>query len=214
MQKFNRGCSPVNLPSLEKECRQSGINPWEYFYNQYRAMHDQLSVSLYEAQKHCCAYCECQLKHPSIPKTSHIEHLERQSDNPNRIFDWSNMFLSCDNNDSCGIFKDESKPRIVFNAQDIVDPSYEDPQDFFQYDVLGRISPRDDISSVSQHRAQETIRVFNLNSPRLCNIRKRIASFALSYQDKNDEDIDFFLQNIRNADCLSVYYTLLGRRMP
>lgn len=216
MKKYNRGDSPVDLNGIEKECRQSGIDPWEYFCKQHRDMHDQLSVSLYEAQLHYCAYCECRLKHPSTAKNSHIEHLERRSDNPNRIFDWSNMFLSCINKDSCGKFKDESKPKIVFNIQDIIDPSHEDPQDFFQYDALGRISPRDDISFSSQKRAQETIRVLNLNSARLCNIRKSIASIVKTYQENEDEDeeIDFFLANLGNTDCLSVYYSLLGRRMP
>ena len=131
MHRFSRCKLPVELKSVENECRQSGIEPWECFFKNHRQMHDQISDALYQAQNHCCAYCDCQLNHPSTPNSAHIEHLEKRSDNPRRIFDWSNMFLSCNHNDSCGNFKDNSKPRIVYDVKDIIDPSKEDPQDFF-----------------------------------------------------------------------------------
>ncbi len=214
MHRFRRCESPIDWRGIEKECRQTGEEPWAYFVKKHHQMHIQIRDCLYDMQSHCCAYCDCQLPHPNTPGIAHIEHLERRSDNPCRIFDWSNMFLSCNHIDSCGFFKDSSKPKIQFDIHDIVDPSQEDPQDFFQYDPLGTISPRRDVSQDSQHRAKETIRVFNLNAPRLCNIRQEIAITVSQFQESQEDAIEFLLENVFNFNCPSVYFTLLGRRMP
>ena len=46
------------------------------------------------AQKQLCAYCES----PISLLANHIEHFEEQHDAPNRVFDYTNLLLSCEGN--------------------------------------------------------------------------------------------------------------------
>ena len=121
------------------------------------------------------------------------------------------MFFSCRHADSCGLYKDNSGQQ--FDPADIVDPSVEDPADFFTYGMTGTIIAQDD--AASPHRAKETIRIFNLNNARLTNIRCNIARTVGFFLEGNpsDKQIDEFLRELSACDCPSVYYSLLKRKM-
>ena len=205
MHKFSRGESPIDLTKAKKKFH----NQWDKTFIG-SAEHAALSEFLYACQSHYCAYCEIKINKPS---DGFIEHLERRSDNPERTFDWTNMFFSCNHSDSCGIFKDNSKPKMDFSLNDIIDPSTVDPQDFFAYDSEGNILPKN--SNYTQ-QVNETIRIFNLKNSRLINIRKNIASTVAFFLEGNpsEDDINEFLLQISNKDCPSVYYYLLKRKMP
>lgn len=130
MHHFERGQSPVDLQAIARK----GIN-WSSFAGSHA--HRIVGDALYERQHHYCAYCEVFLEQKT---DGHTEHLARRSDFPQRTFDWYNLFFSCNHIDSCGRFKDNS--RIQFDVNDIIDPSRENPQDFFNYDRFGHIFPR------------------------------------------------------------------------
>ncbi len=51
-------------------------------------------AKLLASQKQLCAYCEC----PISLLANHIEHFEEQNDAPNRVFDYTNLLLSCEGN--------------------------------------------------------------------------------------------------------------------
>lgn len=206
MHRFLRGNSPINLTRIKASCQN-----WDDFCRQAKDEHAVLADSLYERQQHYCAYCESVISEKS---NGFIEHLERRSDNPDRTFDWTNMFFSCKSNCSCGIYKDNSK--FKFNPSDIIDPSREEPLDFFHYDMNGGIHPRDESHKT---RAEETIRIFNLdNSAKLRGIRTNIARtvecFLRTVPEPNEAQIDEFLSGLGECDCFSVYYDLLGRKIP
>jgi len=210
MHRLSQGIPPVKLDKIKTKFH----NDYELFLKQDKHEHDLLCESLYENQGHYCAYCETVIHSVT---NGHLEHLERRRDNPKRSFDWTNMFFSCCHEDSCGKFKDDSKPNIVFNIGDIIDPHTEDPQDFFAYDMQGHIFPKSGLPDSEKRRAEETIRVFNLNSSvRLVNIRRNAAISACPMlQDvTTEEEIDVFLSVLSGQDCISVYYALLNRRMP
>ena len=209
MHHFERGESPVDMSSIKAHY----IN-WDAFGKTHE--HRLLGDALYERQHHFCAYCE---KYLQQIDDGFIEHLVRRKDVPQRTFDWTNMFFSCKHEDSCGLFKDNSKNGIVFNENDIIDPSSEHSQDYFCFDQEGHIFPRPDLSPREKQRAEETIRIFNLNnSERLCRLREKavrvVEYFLTSGVSMDSVSIDRFLAMLENADCLSVYYTLLDRRMP
>ena len=219
MHKFTRCQAPINLSAAQTTC-----NTWKSFVG--TSQHISLSSALYECQEHYCAYCERII---ASRKDGQIEHLERRSSNPSRTFDWSNMFFSCRNSDSCGKYKDEQDRnhnfKRVFNINDVIDPSLEDPQDFFEYTPTGDIAPLQTATPANKHRAQETIRIFNLaSSAVVCNSRSNAAQevddFLKNYEQNNttptDQDIVHFLNNKQSTgvDCISVYFYLLGRRMP
>ena len=54
----------------------------------------EIVAKLMAAQKQLCAYCECTISLSS----NHIEHFEEQHDSPNRVFDYTNLHLSCEGN--------------------------------------------------------------------------------------------------------------------
>lgn len=197
MHKFSRGEPPIVMATAKADYH----NEWGDFIGSDE--HIALGDSLYERQSHFCAYCELKI---SQKDDGHIEHLERRSDKPERTFDWTNMFFSCNYLDSCGDFKDNTKQQ--FTPSDIVDPSIDDPLDFFVYGVNGVIYAKDS----NKHRAEETIRVFNLNNPRLTNMRTAIAETVVSFIKCNpsNEQIEEFLQYMSNYNFPSVCYSLLS----
>lgn len=202
MHKFTRGMPPVDMAKTQKKYH----NQWdEAFLNTDE--HTAISNCLYERQNHYCAYCDIKI---SEQNDGHIEHLERSSDNPQRTFDWSNMFFSCNHTDSCGKFKDASKNPQNFNPMDIVDPSVDDPGDFFVYDLEGNILPKD---ADHEHKAKETIRIFNLNNARLTGIRSGLAvtiTGILKY-NPSEQELDAVLSSLIDI-CPSVCYSLLRKK--
>ncbi len=199
MHRFDRGEPPRCLVAAQRRRPQ-----WDDFSR--TDDHKQLGDALYERQEHYCAYCEVCLGEKT---DGHIEHLERRKDNPARTFDWDNLFFSCNHLDSCGKHKDGK--RLCFNPSDVIDPAHEDPLDFLRYDMNGGVHAIAG-DPARQRRAEETIRVFNLNAPRLRNIRRQIAQtiYSLDSELRTDEDCQAFLGMLQNVDCPSVYRSLLA----
>lgn len=202
MHKFSRGMPPVDMAETKKKYH----NLWDETFLKSDE-HTAICDCLYARQDHHCAYCDIKINDTAA---GHVEHLERRSDNPQRTFDWNDMFFSCNHTDSCGKYKDNS--RLRFTPAEIVDPSVDDPSDFFVYGMNGRVSA---LNSVSAHRAGETIRVFNLNNERLTGIRANIARLVSYFLENNpsDKEIDEFLLGMVDADCPSVYFGLLKKKM-
>lgn len=210
MRKFERGSEPKFLT----EARKKGYS-WEKFSQTNR--HKELRDLLYETQGRQCAYCESSIKKKKDKIDGHIEHLNRRKDAPNRTFDWSNLFFSCNRVSSCGNYKDNPKHKIIFNPDDIIDPSRENPADFFTYDPNGWIVPRGDISEAAKWRASETVRVFNLNSPELHRAREDAVKTLDEYRKNGyldtEEGIDDFLTLCQDWPYLTVYYEKCGRKL-
>ena len=103
-----------------------------------------------------CAYCESEFR----TAKRHIEHFCQKGRDPKGTFVWSNLFGSCNREDSCGKHKDES---AVYSPAVLIKPDVDDPEHFLVFAADGSISPRKNRSMSEQHRATETIRLFNLN---------------------------------------------------
>lgn len=114
-----------------------------------------------------CAYCECKLKQ----HVQHIEHFRQRGRYPEGTFAWDNLFLSCDRKDSCGKHKDKCG---FYNYTDLIKPDGEDPEHYFLFGQYGTISLRQGLNSQETHRADETLRILNLDAKRgpLRQIRK------------------------------------------
>lgn len=104
-----------------------------------------------------CAYCECDIR--GEPPKRHIEHFRQRGRYPQGTFDWANLFGSCKRNNSCGVHKD----RCRYRHQDLIKPDRDDPELFLQFLSDGSIVPRQNLSPTDSHKAQETLRVFNLD---------------------------------------------------
>ena len=112
-------------------------------------------------QEGMCAYCESKLKENSY----HIEHFRKRSLFPELTFDYNNLFLSCNNENSCGKHKDRyGLTKDEFNT--IYSPLNIN-LDEFEYSYTGEILGK-------TPKAKKTIDVFNLNERSLVEKRKTI----------------------------------------
>jgi uncharacterized protein (TIGR02646 family) len=118
---------------------------------------DEIRTHLEQLQGRRCAYCEASLDSFG----QHIEHFRRKRCFPTQTFSWSNLFWSCDCSDHCGHFKDHGAE--TYDANDLIDPTLHDPEHFFWFFSDGSIRLRQGLSLADQHRANETLRVFNLD---------------------------------------------------
>jgi len=153
MHKLERPKAPDCLEDF-----QHGRNNWSYVsHNDKEVIWQQLDVM----QQKRCAYCENTLQDKKGNRKAHIEHLRQRNRYPQGTFQWDNLFGSCNRNNSCGNYKDRLP---LYNHADIIKMDIEDPEHFFLFVSDGTIVIRSELSEQDKDRAQETLRVFNLDS--------------------------------------------------
>lgn len=123
-----------------------------------------------------CNYCEQLI---SDSTKGHIEHFAPRNQYPKLVFDWPNLYLSCQDSDHCGHFKDSGKG-VAYSPGDLVRPDQEDPEAIFQFFSTGKVEPRTGLDQQTMERAEKTIKVFNLNAQQLVNARSATAKQALT----------------------------------
>lgn len=156
---------------------QNGRDNWDAITEADRR---EIWQQLNEMQGQLCAYCENDISGSS--KKRHIEHFRQRSRYPQGTFDWSNLFGSCMQAKSCGRHKD----KCAYQPEDIIKPDRDNPEAFLQFLSDGKIVPRKGLSANDLHKAQETLRVFNLDHDHgpLRDIRKNTLN---RYKYKFDE---------------------------
>jgi len=130
-----------------------GRNTWDDLTDNDR---QEICFALEAMQGRRCAYCECSLNEHD----QHIEHFQQRGRYPRGTFDWENLFWSCSRVGSCGKHKDVCGP---YNHADLIRPDVEDPERFFLFVFDGSIAIRCGLTNAEQHRAEETLRIFNLD---------------------------------------------------
>jgi uncharacterized protein (TIGR02646 family) len=127
-----------------------------------------LRAALESMQDDCCAYCEC-----ATYGGGHIEHFRRknQAHFPELTFAWENLFLSCDEEEHCGHYKDRGGS--PYDPRELVKPDEDEPDDYFYFHSSGEVRVRSGIDASQVRRATETIRVFHLDSGTLQAARRR-----------------------------------------
>lgn len=124
----------------------------------------QIRAALLDVQRQRCAYCE--RRTGADPKDGHVEHFRKQADHDDMTLTWANLFWSCNDENSCGKFKDgcsrASGPRASFEPTKLIDPSVDDPDDFLLFITDGTVRPKDGLTDEQCERAKESLRVFNL----------------------------------------------------
>lgn len=166
MQYLNRSAAPTCLAQY-----RHGQHNWDNITPQDKAA---IRQSLELMQTGLCAYCEVALK------VWHIEHFYTRDRYPQKTFDWGNLFASCNSEESCGDYKDKKgKP---YQPQDLIHPCQHNPDTFLFFSRDGQVQPRINLSVADYQRAQETIRVFNLNLPDLCERRAEVVRNLLSME--------------------------------
>jgi uncharacterized protein (TIGR02646 family) len=169
MHKLPRGQAPS---CLKQHHRNSG-NDWQKVSSEDKT---EIWEALQAMQLDRCAYCESKITAPK----RHIEHFCLRSLYPNKTFDWLNLFGSCNNQQHCGKHKDNQS----FQPTDLIKPDVEDPEKLFLFLSDGTVVIRYNLAPGDQHRAEETIRVFNLNAASLINQRRQAVQGYLSLAEE------------------------------
>lgn len=149
MHKLQRGRSPSCLANY-----QHGHNTWSDVTPERKSA---IWTELEAMQGQRCAYCEADISNGY----KHIEHFRQRSQYPSGTFEWNNLFGSCNREDTCGKHKDRCGP---YNPVDLIKPDVDDPECFFIFVSDGTIAVRDTLNAQDQHRAAETLRIFNLDA--------------------------------------------------
>ena len=150
MRKLDR----TSVPEPEcLSCYEYGIDNWNHLTPEHK---EEIRQRLEVMQGRRCAYCEGCLN----TFGQHIEHFRRKHVYPHLTFAWKNLFWSCNCHDRCGHHKDHGAGQ--YNPDDLIDPTIDDPEDYLRFFTDGTIGLTPGLSERQQHRAHETIRVFNL----------------------------------------------------
>ncbi|MGE3757952.1 MAG: retron system putative HNH endonuclease [Pseudobdellovibrionaceae bacterium] len=169
-----------------------GIHTWENVTTPDKA---NIRASLEQMQGRRCAYCEGSLDELG----QHIEHFRRKRVFPQLTFAWANLVWCCDSSDSCGHYKD--RRGWPYDINNLIDPCGDDPDKFFRFRTDGSISIRSGLTPQERIKAEETLRVLNLNPGwgRLRNMRRRAVSsyldMAAGEHDLSEADLQQIFQD-------------------
>lgn len=130
-----------------------------------------------------CAYCEC-----AIYDAGHIEHFRRKNRShfPELTFVWHNLFLACGSQNNCGHYKDRPEA-APYNPDHLIKPDIHDPEHYLYFHSSGQVWPLEGLSENDKRCAEETIRVFGLDSNVLSGARRSALSI---YRNKILEELN------------------------
>ena len=186
-------------PNCFRRLRKSSPNIWCITPEDKADIWSKLN----EMQNDFCAYCESKF----VDLACHIEHLIPQhilKDIRNRsIYEWDNIYGSCDNVEHCGRYKDHKITDYDFN--NLIRADTENASDYLDFLPDGHVIPKDNLANASLIKAIETIRVLNLDCPRLVNLRyQKIGASQMLFLEleelrgcidfQNQGEIDLFNQ--------------------
>ena len=184
MRTIVKGESPASLAEAEKK----GWS-WDDFvandHEGYQKCREQANAE----QQGVCGYTELPLDVDKV--TVHFDHYRKKSIYPGLRFKWDNLFAAVKDNRFGADFKDgivNGRNHSQMYAS-ILSPLTVGLQDYFHYATSGEIEPMSGLSEENFEKAEETIRVFNLNEAELVNRRRTMMAQIVCYQDLSEEDI-------------------------
>ena len=134
---------------------------------------------LLEEQMLLCAYCEKEID--ESPENSNIDHFKTRNLFPELTLEYSNLLVSCNTEGRCSDFKD-THVKSRDDYEHIVNPAFENPNDFFDYLPTGEIFAKNE-------KAQFTIEIFNLKDKALTQCRLQIVKSLEHLDDLTLDEI-------------------------
>ncbi len=172
------------------QAKQSRIDSGEKDHRWWNHIGDsqktEISDKLLLSQGALCCYCECQITTGNI----HIEHFEERHDNPRKVYDYSNLLLSCQGdstiplpspssagyniarrsrkeNTTCGHKKSKSyHNEIEIDYNLLLNPTDANTQHLFSY-INGLIEPAKQCSNYEKAKVSYTKSRMGLDSDKL-----------------------------------------------
>jgi len=160
-------------PPAELGAWQANVHDWRDFA-QDAASYTTVKAALMAEQQQLCCYCEWSL----VREPCHIEHLQPRhgpDGDSSRTFEYTNLACSCNGgsgtNRHCGHHKGDVYDRVRF-----IIPSAENSDRLLVYTMEGHVGSASNLNAADQERGRYTIRVLNLDCPRLANMRRSHAN--------------------------------------
>jgi len=138
-------------------------------------LREAIRDDLIKKQRGQCAYCESKI----TKETCTIEHIHPRDKNNKLECEYSNIVLSCKNNDSCDKFKGQQ----VW-LENYIHPILHNPEEYFTF------LPNGEIISENQN-ALDTITYLHLDNDKLTRRRK---------------DLIFSLASMKDVENISLYF--------
>ena len=184
----------------------------------------EIVAKLIASQKSLCGYCEC----PISLINYHIEHFEEQHDAPNRIFDYTNLLLSCEGNKdpvvrpestddthyrrsniSCGHRKAKSHhDNIAIDYILLLNPT-NNVSALFSY-ADGMVEPSSICSKNESIQVEYTIKRLNLDAHRIENNRiNEIALIQNQLEELTEEEQKTYIRSLldETKEALNPYFS-------
>lgn len=176
MLKINKANAPEDYLQLEKQ-----FSSYKEFGSDIKEV---LRYHLSLEQNSYCPYCE-RIIHGENKESCHIEHMKPQALYPQLSKEYSNMLLSCNNPNTCGIKKDNDY------GNGFLHPTEENPSSYLRYDLAsGEIYAIDD-----NPKGNYTIQLLNLNDRKLQQMRRNNLLTLTNLSESSQlEIIDYGLQ--------------------
>ncbi|MDO4671580.1 MAG: retron system putative HNH endonuclease [Porphyromonadaceae bacterium] len=121
-----------------------------------------------------------------IPLTldqSHIGHFRKRECYPKLTFCWENMIVDQKDITEYGAGAKDNQINLD-NCENyyhrIIDPTQEDPHQYFDYSLSGEIIPKYGLNDELKEKAMTTIEVFNLNHHKLISRRNELGKGVIS----------------------------------
>jgi uncharacterized protein (TIGR02646 family) len=179
---------------------------------------------LEKEQNYLCIYCEekiCSIEN------CHIEHVLSEDENPNLIFDYNNLVVSCNGDGKCNTENQGKNKKTTCghkkaNKQLPLNPLVErNISDYFKYEIIdSKTEIKITASNLDEKKATEMINILNLNSNspnfnllyRRWKEKENFEDFI--YKEKlNKEDITKILQNFPPAFISCIKYFLVQKKI-
>lgn len=105
-----------------------------------------------------CVFCECALE---VTSYLEIEHYVAKTVTPELSFEWTNLLPACR---LCNNAKGDQDHKGA-----LLKPDEEDPEPYFRiHPDTGKLEPHPKLDAAQEHRANETIRICDLQRPAVC----------------------------------------------
>ena len=162
MRHIKRLSEPEILVKKKRKWTSQFINSDKKRPDSSKYAHHEIKSTLITMSHNKCFYCETILKGTA----KEIDHLIEVSENKKKAYEWSNLFLSCDN---CN----KKIPNISIPADHVLNPC-EDQDD----EIQKHISFINEEVTFITDKGKLTIQKFKLNSERLDYLRlKQLQKF-------------------------------------
>lgn len=115
----------------------------------------------------------------------HIDHFRKKNMFPQLTFEWENFVIDEVNNDKYGAdYKDKNVS--IEDYDNLISPVLDNPEYYLTYIQDGTMIPRRDLTELAEiKRAEETIRLFNLNHPDLVHRREGLIKVLQQLKSNN-----------------------------